>query len=150
MVKRHITLPELDKTYLKGLLSKGNLSVKVYKRATALLGLDAGKSYVELGKLLGVKYNTVSIWSKRYKELGLSMLRDAPRSGRPVEITGKTRAQITALACSNPPLGYGKWSLRLLSDKVVELGYVSEISHTAVGKILKKTSCSRTLSDNGV
>ena len=59
--------------------------------------------------------------------------------GRPIEIDGQQRAKITALACSQPPEGYAQWSLRLLADKAIELGYVEEISHTEVRKILKKT-----------
>jgi hypothetical protein len=68
------------------------------------------------------------------------MLTDQPRSGRPLEIDGAQRAKVTALACSDPPEGYARWSLRLLAEKVVELGYVDYISHTQVGDILKKTT----------
>ena len=46
---------------------------------------------------------TLSHWAKKYRTLGLDSLKDAPRPGRPVEMTGKQRAQITALACFNPP-----------------------------------------------
>jgi putative transposase len=70
-------------------------------------------------------------------------LQDKPRSGRPVEIDGEQRAKITALACSETPDGRGKWSLRLLAEKIVELELCEEISHTQVGKILKKTNYSR-------
>ena len=65
-------------------------------------------------------------------------LHDLPRSGRPVEIDGEQRAKITALACSDPPEGYARWSIRLLADKAVELEYCEHISHTTVRKILKK------------
>jgi hypothetical protein len=68
------------------------------------------------------------------------MLQDKPRTGRPVEIDGKQRAQVTALACSEPPEGYARWSLRLLADKVVQLEYCEHISHTEVAEILKKTN----------
>lgn len=57
--------------------------------------------------------------------------------GRSEEIDGRQRAQITALACSMPPQGHVHWSLRLLADKVVELGWVQHRSHNHVGKILK-------------
>lgn len=67
-------------------------------------------------------------------------MKDEARSGRPVEIDGKQRAKITALACSNPPEGHGQWILRLLAERSVELGYVEEISHTKVRHILKKTN----------
>jgi hypothetical protein len=72
------------------------------------------------------------------------MLKDAPRSGRPVEISGKQRAKIPAWACSRPPEGHRHWSLRLLADKVVELGYVEHLSHEWASQILKKTNFNRT------
>lgn len=54
-------------------------------------------------------------------------------------IDGKQRAMITALACSEAPEGHGRWSLRLLADKIVELNYCDSISHEHVSRILKKT-----------
>jgi putative transposase len=144
MEKQHLTLKAKDQQYLEGLLSKGSLPVKTFKRATALLELNRGKSYGEIAQTLGVCYQSVSRWCNDYKTKGLGMLQDEPRSGRPVEIDGKQRAKITALACSTPPEGHARWSLRLLADKVVELGYVEHLSHNHVGKILKKTSSSRT------
>jgi hypothetical protein len=78
------------------------------------------------------------------------LLQDQPRSGRPIEIDGSQRAKITALACSDPPDGYAKWNLRLLADKVVELGYCDRISHTKVATILKKTNSSHISSGPGV
>jgi putative transposase len=140
MEKRHLKLRAKDKRELEDLLRKGSLPVKVYKRATALLELDRGKSFEAVAKTLGVCYQSVSSWCTRYKEEGLSMLWDAPRSGRPLEIDGEQRAKITALACSDPPWGYARWSLRLLADKVVELGYCEHLSHNEAGKILKKMS----------
>lgn len=134
----HIKLEKRDREYLEKRLKSGKMSVRVYKRASALLYLDEGKKYVAVGNLLKVRYATVSKWSKKYKKEGLGMLKDKPKSGRPPKILGKRKAKITALACSTPPEGYGKWSLRLLANKVVELGIVEEISHTEIGKILKK------------
>ena len=68
----------------------------------------------------------------------LSSLQDL-EAGRPLEIDGWQRAKITALACSQAPAGYERWTLRLLADKAVELGYCEHISHTEVSTILKKT-----------
>jgi hypothetical protein len=56
---------------------------------------------------------------------------------------------VTALACSEPPEGHARWSLRLLADKLVELEHVDSISHKTVGEILKKTNLSLTSKDNG-
>lgn len=138
MEKRHLKLRAKDKKELEALLSKGSLPVKVFKRATALLELDRGKSFEAVAETVGVCYQSVSSWCTRYKEERLSRLWDAPRSGRPVQIDGEQRAKITALACSTPPEGYGRWSLRLLAGKAVELGYVEHLSHNEAGKILKK------------
>jgi transposase len=112
----------------------------MFKRATGLLELDRGKTLVAIAETLGVSYVTVAAWRDGYKEQGLKCLEDAPRSGRPPEIDGKLRAKITALACSEPPEGHAHWSWRLLADKVVELGYLEEISSTHIGNILKKTN----------
>jgi hypothetical protein len=54
------------------------------------------------------------------------------------------RAQITALACSDPPAGHARWSLRLLADRAVELNFVASVSHEGVRGVLKKTRSSRT------
>ena len=140
MKKQHVQLSESNRTYLEDLLRKGELPVKIYRRALALLELNRGKTFTAVAETVQVTNITVSTWSKKYREVGLMMLTDQPRSGRPLEIDGAQRAKVTALACSDPPEGYARWSLRLLAEKVVELGYVDYISHTQVGDILKKTT----------
>ena len=144
MKKYHVQLSQADREQLTQLLSKGSLTSRVYKRATALLALDQHKTYGAVSTLVGVKYQSVSVWSKKYKSEGLSFLNDKPRSGRPLEIDALQRAKITALACSEPPQGHAKWSLRLLADKIVELNYCDQISHNHVGLILKKTNLNLT------
>jgi transposase len=136
MKKQHVQLTENDRTYLKELLSKGELAVKTYKRALALLELDRGKTYTAVAKTIQASHITVSKWSRKYADVGLNILIDQPRSGRPPEIDGVQRAKVTALACSDPPEGYARWSLRMLADRAVELDYVEHISHTQVGEIL--------------
>ncbi len=144
MKKQHVTLSDNHRTYLKNLISKGSLPAKLYKRATALLELDRGSTFTNVAQIVDVTMQTVSTWAKKYGESGLEFLNDKPRSGRPKEIDGMTCAQITALACSDAPEGYSQWSLRLLAEKVVELGYIDTISHTEVGRILKKTNSNPT------
>ena len=144
MKKSHVKLIETDKAHLEDLLSEGSLSAKVFKRATGLLELNRGKTYKEVAKTLGVTHQTVSNWQSRYSSQGLSSLHDAARSGRPVEFDGSLRAKITALACSDPPEGYARWTLRLLSDKAVELDYCEQLSYSEVHLILKKMNLSLT------
>lgn len=133
-----------DKEHLTTLLRKGTLPNRVFKRATALLDLERGRPRTEIALSLGVTYRTLSSWKKNYRENGLQMLTDQSRSGRPFKIDGDQRAKITALACSTPPEGHSRWSLRLLADKAVELNLIEELSHTHAGRILKKTNSSRT------
>ena len=140
MKKQHVQLGENDRQYLESLLATGELPVKVYRRALALLELDRGKTYTAVAETLKVTNGTVSTWAKNYRERGLLCLYDRTRSGRPVEIDGVQRAKVTALACSEPPQGHVRWTLRLLADKAVELGYCEHISHNKVREILKKTN----------
>jgi transposase len=140
MKKTHIVLSESDKTELNNLLSKGSLKSKTFKRILALQELDKGKTQVEVAEIIGISEISINKWCKKYKLEGLAFLYDKPRSGRPVELSNENRATITALACSTPPEGYAKWSLRLLAEKIVELEFVEEISHTHIGTILKKTN----------
>lgn len=140
MKKQHVQLTQNDRDYLETLVSKGKLKARSYRRALGLLELDRGKTYTVVAETLGVALPTLSFWAAQYREKGLEMLEDRPRSGRPIKISGDQRAKITALACSEPPAGYARWSLRLLADKVVELGYCEAISHTEVASILKKTN----------
>lgn len=150
MEKRHLRLSTNDRQYLEGLLAKGSLPAKVFKRATALLELNRGKSFGAAAETLGVCYQSVSSWCAAYQKEGLHMLQDKPRSGRPVEIEGKQRAKITALACSVPPEGHSHWSLRLLASKVVELGYCEHLSRDYARVILKKMNSGHTSNARGV
>lgn len=140
MKKQHVQLSDTDRAYLEALISKGELSAKVYRRALGLLELDRGQTYTAVSKILKVTIPTLSGWAAKYQESGLQVLQDQPREGRPIEIDGEQRAKVTALACSEPPEGYARWSLRLLADKAVELEYCEHISHTEVREILKKTN----------
>jgi putative transposase len=150
MGKKHLELTESDRVSLHAILNKGTQRARVFKRATALLELDRGRAPREVAETLGVNYYSVTNWRDKYLEQGLSAaIEDAPRSGRPVEIDGTQRAKITALACSTPPEGHARWSLQLLADKIVELGYCEGISPTHVSTILKKTTSGRTSKKRG-
>jgi putative transposase len=140
MNKSHITLSEDDRSTLTRLLSHGTLSAKKFKRATALLELDRGKTLTDVAATLQVTYPTVSAWRTSYTASGLACLDDAPRSGRPIELDGEQRAKLTALACSDAPEGHARWTLRLLAEKAVESGLCDHVSHTLVGDVLKKTN----------
>ena len=145
MKKQHLQLADNDLQELESLLSKSSLTVKFHSRVKILLALNQGKTFRQIEQELLTTYPTIieirdKYLNKKEGDSALIYLADKARTGRPPGISGEERAKITALACSQAPEGYAKWSLRLLSDKIVELGFCDEISHTYVGKILKKTT----------
>jgi transposase len=139
-----IKLSNDDLSSLKTLLRRGSAPARTQTRARVLDLLHRGQHPDHVAETLQVSGATVFNIKRRYLEEGLhAALFDKPRPGKPPTIDGKMRAQITALACSDAPDGHAAWTLRLLADRAVELGIVSTISHTAIKKILKKTTSSR-------
>jgi hypothetical protein len=142
MRKERLKLNEQEHSYLTSLTTSGELKARKYKRVMSLLWLHQGKTMSAVSKLLSYAYPSVVALKKNYLDNGLQCLEERPRSGRPIVFEGTTRAKITALACSETPVGRAKWSLRLLADKAVELDLVESISHSGVQQILKKTNSS--------
>lgn len=139
-----IKLTKVELSSLKNILRRGVAQARTQTRARVLDLLHRGHHPDQIAETLQISGATIFNIKRRYLEAGLdSALFDQQRSGRPPTIDGKMRAQITALACSRAPEGHASWTLRLLADKAVELGFVESISHTAVKKLLKKTASSR-------
>lgn len=136
-----IQLSKEEQSSLKTLFSGGNGSNRQHNRARILDLLARNTSANEIAALLGCSPTTVYNVKNRYQVEGLeSALTEKPRSGKPPRLTGESRARITALACSDAPEGHVRWTLRLLADKAVELGFCDSVSHNHVRQILKKTS----------
>ncbi len=130
---------------MRPLIHRGSTAARTQTRARVLDLLHREQHPATIADTLGVSVATVFNIKRRYLTAGLdAALRDKPRSGKPVAIDGVARAKITALACSSAPDGHARWTLRLLADKAVELGFCASISHTSVNEILKKTRSSRT------
>ena len=122
------------------ILSKSKTSAREQTRARILDLLDCQEHPEKIAKLLKISLGTVYNVQNRYLSADLeSALVDKPRSGKPPIIKAEEKARLTALACSAAPSGYADWTLRLLADKAVELGFLERVSHTEVGRILKKT-----------
>lgn len=136
-----IELSNEERSSLKTLFSGGSGSNRKHNRARILALLERNTAANEIAALLGCSPTTVYNVKHRYQAEGLeSALTEKARSGKPTRITGEQKARITALACSEAPEGHARWTLRLLADKSVELGFIDSISHNHVGAILKKTS----------
>jgi putative transposase len=139
-----IKLSNHDLRSLTSLLRSGSTKARTQTRARVLELLHRQRHPDDIAATLTISTQSVYNIKRRYLDGGLeAALYDQPRSGRPVEIDGKQRAKVTALACSKPPKGHARWSLRLLAGKAVELGYCETLSHTGARQILKKTNSNR-------
>ena len=137
--KYKVKLKSKERSELRAMTKQGTEKVRKVKRARILLLAHKGKTDKEIAEQVEVTSGTVERIRRRYATDGLAAaLNEKPRSGRPIGISAETRAKITALACTSAPEGRGRWTLRLLADKVVELEYIDSISHQSVGDILKK------------
>jgi len=143
MPHKLFALAPADQEHLTAITRRGRTKARTFQRASALLQLHAGRTLLQIAETLRVSRQSVARWRDRYRQVGLQALDEQPRAGRPIRIDGKQRARITALACSTPPQGRARWTLRLLADRAVELGYCTGLSHTQAREILKKTNCSR-------
>lgn len=150
--KLKISLSEEERRELERFTSTGCRSVKLVRRAAIILALDTSggrKPDTEtlIAERIGVSRKTVQEVKKNFTVAvsASAFLRRKKRETPPVpiKITGEVEARIIALACSQPPVGFVRWTLRLLADKSVELEYIDSISHTSVGSILKKTALNR-------
>ena len=140
-----IKLSDKDIRSLTSLLRRGTTPARTQTRARVLDLLHRGQHPHSIAQALKVSSVTVFNIKRRYLGEGLqAALFDKPRSGKPPTIDGSQRAKITALACSPAPEGHARWTLRLLADKAIQLGFVETISHNAVKEILKKTGSDRT------
>lgn len=134
-----VKLKEEDREELSFFLRRGKSSARSLTRARILILADEGRSDEEIIEALKVSKSTASRIRKRYCEGGLDFaLHEKARSGAPPKIDGRIEAQLTLLACSEPPDGRSKWTVRLLADRLVEMEVIDSISHMSVQRVLKK------------
>jgi hypothetical protein len=137
---------------LKELISKGKASAKIILKARILLKADQGKrgegwSDEEICEALDTNISMVTRVRAKLVTEGLdAVLTRKQRATPPIQpiFDGEKQAQLTALACSEPPAGHARWSVRLLAGKVVELEIVEKAHFNTVGRALKKIASSRT------
>jgi transposase len=140
-----VELSEQERQQLQKIVRFGKDKARKITRCRILLLADKGKTDQEISDALNVCLATIFNIRRRYCQGGLERaISEEARSGQPPKFKGKSMAKITALACSKPPEGRAKWSLRLLADRVIELDIVETISHVSVYNILKKTNSSLT------
>jgi transposase len=139
-----VKLTEEDREYLNQFISRGKAHARSQTRARVLLMADEGYSNEKIAEILRTTRVRVNRIRKRYCQEGLdSAINEKPRSGAPPKIDGTVEAQVTLLACSEPPDGRSTWTMQLLADKTVELGTIESLSAMSVQRILKKAKPSR-------
>ena len=142
-----VKLSKDERQYLQKIVESGKDKARKITRCRVLLLADEakGKTDEEISDALGVCLATIFNIRRRYHKGGLERaIHEATRSGQPPKFKGKTMAKITAIACSKPPEGHARWSLRLLADYIIELDVVETISYQSIRNILKKTNSSLT------
>lgn len=138
-----VNLPAADESTLRAIVKKGTHKSRKITRARALLFMGAGKGRLVVQAEAGVSANQYYCLKRRYLTGGLAdALEERPRSGQPPKVTPALEAHLTSLACSEAPAGAARWTLALLTERVVELRYVESISDETVRKILKKVTSS--------
>lgn len=145
MKKYHVTLTGEERIILEDIIRTGKRSAQIIRTAYLLINVDESlkggrKSDQEVADFLKITVQTIENIRKKFVLEGF----ETALYGRPTsrvygkKINGDVEAHLIALSCSEPPAGYARWSLRLLSNKMVELNYVDSISHEAVRGLLKK------------
>lgn len=149
--KYDVSLSASDRKKLTKVVRSGTYPARTILRANILLAVDRnGKKPMtvqEAAMAFNTSATTVQNVRTSYGERGLEATLARKRRQTPpvpAKVTGEVEAHIIALACGAPPKGYAKWTLRLLADKSVKLGYIESISHMQVSRILKKTNTSLT------
>jgi transposase len=151
MAKYRIKLTRDEVDELASVVKKGSHTTHTYRVAYVLLNCDEGdyspgkSTNEQISKILKIGMRTIDRIKQKCIGTGLDSALERSRSKRIYKrkVDGDLEARIVQLCCSDPPKGYAKRSLRMLADKVVELGYVDELSHVSVYNTLKKTNLSR-------
>jgi len=157
-IKKYVVkLSEAERNHLQGLINKGKSPAKRLLKARILLKTDAGAhgegwSDGRVVEALDTNMSMVTRVRQQFVEEGLEAVLSRKERAAPA-ITpifdGEKEARLVALACSTPPEGRARWTLRLLEDKVVELGIVERASDNTIGRVLKKTRFSLTAKSSG-
>jgi DNA-binding transcriptional ArsR family regulator len=149
--KYPVILSEAQRERLKSLIAAGSAPARKLTHARILLKADQspeGPGWVDeqVADAVEVSQPTVARVRKQYFEEGLeaALNRRPPNREYHRKLDGEQEARLIALACSEPPEGQVRWSLRLLADKLVELEIVEEVSYQTVRRTLKKTNSSHT------
>ncbi len=145
-----VGLSDGDRELLTKVVSTGTHPAQMIRRARVLLELDENAGPVDgravIADRVGLSEETVRQVAKRFVATGGDVEVTISRKQReappvPLVVTGEVEARLIALACSTPPAGQARWSLRLLEKHVALLDDVPNLDHSTIGRVLKKRDC---------
>ena len=148
-MKRYVVeLTREERDELVELVSKGKAAARKITHARVLLQADESKEApgwtdTQISEAFRIHTDTIHSIRRRFVEAGLSAALVHKKQDRPSRkriVDGEVEARLIALRCGPPPPGKGRWNLRLLADRLVELEIVPDISHETVRQALKKMS----------
>jgi len=148
MAKYRIKLTKDEVGELTSVIKKGSHTTQAYRAAYVLLNCDEGDFSLgkcineDIAQVLKIGMRTIDRIKHKFIDGGLEGVLERAESSRiyAKKVDGDLEAKIVQLCCSEPPKGFSKWTLRMLADEVVTLGYVDSLSHVSVYNTLKKTS----------
>jgi transposase len=143
MKQTDLRLSTADRDFLDGFRSKGVHPAREVNRAHLLMALDSGVAEATICQVLGL--GRTALWRTRaaYREGGLEFaLHDEARPGQPRKYQTNEEAEVVALACSAPPSGRKRWTIRLLTAAAHERPGLANVNRETVRQMLKKTIAS--------
>jgi len=151
MIPRYrVTLTEEEREQLEAISTKGKRAARTVLYARALLLLDAGEHgpkwiVAQVAEALGVTPRSLEHLKKRFVEDGIQASIERKKRIKPpqeIQFGSEFKAHLLALACSNPPIGQKRWTVRLLAEKLIELKIVATVSPMTVCNRLKQMNLS--------
>lgn len=137
-VKLSFKLSDEDRKTIDDILTRGKSLASVFKRAQVLKNFDEGKTSPNIAHCVGVTAETARRIGWNYINQGLERaLYDLPRSSKEKKLTPNQETHIVALVCSDPPVGYDRWSIRLLTEEVIKRKIVDSIGRETIRILLK-------------
>jgi len=144
MKRYKVQLTREEREQLQKLISSGVATARKLTRARVLLKVDAGLTKTEISQVLDVTINTITNVCRSFQTQRLAAVeRKKPNREYEHSLDGEAEAYLIAIACSEPPEGRERWTLRMLQAEMVKRKYVDEVSHETVRTALKKTNLSR-------
>jgi transposase len=139
-----VQLTAEERLELQTLISSGVTSARKITRARILLKVDEGVTKTAISRALDVTNNTITNVCRTFQTERLAAIqRKMPKREYTHCLDGEAEAHLIAIACSAPPTGRERWTLRLLQSEMVKRQYVDDVSHETIRTALKKTNLSR-------